>query len=408
MPGIEKIKELHLAENLEQLQSQSKIPCNDPAKLVKITKKLFDSATEAQTNGDQEKAYLQFFKYVEVAKIIKRSREYKKDKIYYDSMVTNSSVSDAITHLEQLSDSLKIRYDEKQAKKQQKIEKIPVRNTPSPKNNGISNGVINHQIEPMKLYSIIQEKSTTFLLLDARPSFDYKTCHIKHTNSINVPEEFLSKGVVVKKIEKCLHVEDRGQWNRRTNTDMLILFDWQSEDFQENTPLVHLKDSLYHWDVAMGTNYKSIAYILKGGFENFALSYPTLVTNPQKSRPPTATKSNKASAIDIENVEYPDLDAAFIASPSPHASPAVTSGAITVSNPQMEVVNSPKRPKIPDRKTKPSDSDLRSKPSNNESDLRSSTASSIGGFNQVLFVKHISAKSDIKMVEIGQNRSKYG
>ena len=55
------------------------------------------------------------------------------------------------------------------------------------------------------------------------------------------------------------------------------------------------------------------------------------VINPwSKSRPTTASKKS----IDIEAVEYPDLDAAFIA--TPQASPAVASGAITVSNTEME------------------------------------------------------------------------
>ena len=39
------------------------------------------------------------------------------------------------------------------------------------------------------------------------------------------------------------------------------------------------------------------------------------MTNPQKSRPPTA-KSSVNSAIDIDNVEYPDLDSAFIVTPT--------------------------------------------------------------------------------------------
>ena len=104
--------------------------------------------------------------------------------------------------------------------------------------------------------------------------------------------------------------------------------DWQSEDFIENTPLFHLKQAMFHWDTAVGTNYKSKAFILKGGFDHLAMSYPTIVTNPQKSRPPTANVAKK-EAINIDTLEYPDLDQGFIATPSPYASPAaVTSGTI--------------------------------------------------------------------------------
>ena len=89
----------------------------------------------------------------------------------------------------------------------------------------------------MRLYSIFTEKATTFLLLDARPSADYKASHIKHPSSINVPGEALSKGITVKSIERQLHIEYRGQWGRRTGSDMLILYDWSSDEFVPNTPL---------------------------------------------------------------------------------------------------------------------------------------------------------------------------
>ena len=110
-----------------------------------------------------------------------------------------------------------------------------------------------------------------------------------------------------------------------------------------------LNKAMFHFDKFSGTKYQSPAYILKGGFDYFALSYPFLVTNPQKSRPPTAyTKKNSISDINLDSLEYPDLNAAFIKSPDV-SSEAVTSGAITMSDKGMEAVNSPTRlmPKIP-------------------------------------------------------------
>ena len=85
--------------------------------------------------------------------------------------------------------------------------------------------------------------------------------------------------------------------------------------------------------ILTGTSYKSPAYILKGGFDHFALSYPMWVTDPQKSRPPTAnTRASNVSDINIENLEYPDLNKGFIKTPEDSPAAAVTSGAITMSN----------------------------------------------------------------------------
>ena len=73
-------------------------------------------------------------------------------------------------------------------------------------------------------------------------------------------------------------------------------------------------------------------------------------------------KSAHTKGLEIRksNIELSDISIFFlIASPSP----ALASGAITVSDPLMDAVNSPSRPKIPDRKTKPTASlDLPSVP----------------------------------------------
>ena len=116
MPGINPTKELYMAKSIEELQKQCSVPNADPSKLVKVSQKLLSSANENEVGGDQEKAYVLFFKFIELAKTIRKSREYKKDKVYYDSMVSLQNVKDALEHLESLSIVLKQRYQEKEAK----------------------------------------------------------------------------------------------------------------------------------------------------------------------------------------------------------------------------------------------------------------------------------------------------
>ena len=119
------LKPLYLAKNIEHLQrlipgctSILPLPCQKPMLFVQVSQKLLAEAKESETIGDQEKAYIYFFKYCEVAKTIRRTPEYKKDKLYYDCMVSPKIVKDALDDLDKLTNILTERYNEKDMKLQ--------------------------------------------------------------------------------------------------------------------------------------------------------------------------------------------------------------------------------------------------------------------------------------------------
>ena len=113
----------------------------------------------------------------------------------------------------------------------------------------IQNGIINDKkeepkdylISHQKLYSIINQKSTTFFILDTRSSAvrfnllsiffsqilsliqDYQNSQINLANSLNVPEGFLVPGTTAATVRKNLKVESRSQWDRRKNMVILSL-----------------------------------------------------------------------------------------------------------------------------------------------------------------------------------------
>ena len=181
-------------------------------------------------------------------------------------------------------------------------------------------------IEPKKLYDLMSERATTFLVLDVRPASDYKACKIDiHAMSINIPEDIIEPGCTCKHIERKIHIEYRSTWNTRATRDMLILMDWTSNDISESFALSGLKDAIQKWDDP-SVKYKceKKLHLLKGGLENFVLHYPTLVVNPDKARNPPARYvegKNKGKSKGLEElastIAYPELDAAFIATPSP-------------------------------------------------------------------------------------------
>ena len=112
MPGISPIKSLYLAKSIEELQKLGLVQSQKPDLLVKVFQKILSDAKECE-NGDQEKSYVLFFKYCEFARAMRRSPEYKRDKLYYDSMVSSKNVKDALDHLHSLTLVLEERYDEK-------------------------------------------------------------------------------------------------------------------------------------------------------------------------------------------------------------------------------------------------------------------------------------------------------
>ena len=180
--------------------------------------------------GDEEKAYVFFYKYIECVQKINKNPEFKKDAKYFTSMYNiQKNSKKAIVTLEALATSLEKRYDEKNEEKIAKLDldlksseskdsKLDINsNIDTPMKNGIAKDepkayLISHQ----KLYSLINQKSTTFFILDTRPAADYHNSSMTIPNSLSVPEMSLRPGTTASSIGKNLKVEFRSQWDRRT------------------------------------------------------------------------------------------------------------------------------------------------------------------------------------------------
>ena len=166
MPGISPTKGLYLAKSIAELQKQGSVPSQKPDLLVKVSQKLLTNANECEINGDQEKAYVLFFKYCELAKTIRRSLEYKKDKLYYDSMVSSKSVKEALDHLDSLTILLNERYEEKEKKEALKTLKNNLKaKSPSPMHFLNNGAVINEGVLFLSQYLTLDDIPLLILLL---------------------------------------------------------------------------------------------------------------------------------------------------------------------------------------------------------------------------------------------------
>ena len=355
------LKPLHLAASVGELQSNGKVGDVSKIKIKQLCEssdKVWKKANENKDLGDEEEAYVLFFKYIELIQKIRSHAEYKKDEKYYSSMYNFvKNYKKSILTLESLNESLEKRYSERlkeekkgalraideelKSAKQAKSGKLDINynsdhfsSTPisHPQKNGLPKEVEepkDYIITHKKLHSIIEQKSTSFFILDTRSQEDYENSHMTLAQSINIPEHVLKPGTTAATIGKSLKIQDRCQWDRRTNMDRLIISDWVSEDFLPGTPVSVLRDALTRWDV--GSTHKSPPFLLTGGFQKFLYAYPHMVTNP-KARAPDRSVTNTLTPTTL-NVNYPDLNSGFLVtpSPSPQSVAAISSGAIKIS-----------------------------------------------------------------------------
>ena len=122
MPEQQKTK-LYLANDLEELRNSIQLPPNSkPNQLVKITSKVYSNALDSYKEGNEEKAYSLYYKYFLAFKFIRNSKDYQKDKMYYDSMMSNKDVKTCMQMLEELTESLEKRYDQKNHEEKLKKE----------------------------------------------------------------------------------------------------------------------------------------------------------------------------------------------------------------------------------------------------------------------------------------------
>jgi len=315
--------------------------------LCESGQKVFTKANSHKKCGEEEQAYILFWKFVQLCKCIITKQEFKKDEKYFEGMYKiKKNMSEAIVALEALTESLEAKYkklEEKEAnskekKKEEAKERLIKENGTENKEN-LPLKPDEHKITVKELDTLFKQKSSSFFLLDTRPAQDYQRSQIKCPNSINIPEEILSRGGTATSIGRSIHISERSQWERRFTVDKLVLLDWDSKDFGSSPALNALKNALTTYDP--DKNYRSPPILLEGGFERFRAAYPHQVTDPKYKLPHTSrVAERRIEPVNLNNIVYPqDLDKGFLVTPSPSPKnlAALSSGAISVSRLQPRI-----------------------------------------------------------------------
>ncbi|KAK7479103.1 hypothetical protein BaRGS_00029621 [Batillaria attramentaria] len=306
MPSGEKKRQLYLAKNMAELQKMSEVKqlTTNARILVKSADKMFHEAEKCFKAEDEERAFVMYMKYFNVVK-----------QQYYDNLIGQKNQVRAIENAEKLADSLKERYDFREAEAvAKKFASLDTPGTKSEKTDEPEADVKKDEktdgksLSPMALCELLRDSNAQVILMDTRPYSDFKESHISHSACISVPQEAVPPGTTVKHIESQLPEESHDLWKQRGNVDHIVLIDWSSrlESVTIGTTLCTLKDALFKYDATV--IIKSEPLVLEGGYEQWLLFYPTMTTNALVAPRPSPASASTASSIASLDFDYPDFD----------------------------------------------------------------------------------------------------
>ncbi|XP_021379459.1 ubiquitin carboxyl-terminal hydrolase 8-like isoform X1 [Mizuhopecten yessoensis] len=335
MPG-RTVKDVYMATSMTDLNklvdiSKQKLG-NNPRLLIKTSDTMLKGAEECDLMGDEEKAYVLFMRFFNIITAVKKMPEYRKQKDFYDKLIGQKNVLKCMDKAEDLSKSLKNRYDYCEA--QEIAKKLSTLDSSSPEEKKVdktseieadknSDGgektktqskestpdpvsapppQPEGQITPVQLFSLLKESDEQMAIMDVRPAAEFEESHIQHRTCINVPAEIVSPGTTVTVIEKTLPEDSRSLWQQRGHLDHIVLVDWSStlDKVTIGTTLRTLKDALFKYDSTV--IIRSEPVVLEGGYDQWLYHYPQLTTNPHIKHSSVSTITS-APSLDFD---YPD------------------------------------------------------------------------------------------------------
>uniref|UniRef100_A0AAZ3RQH1 Ubiquitin carboxyl-terminal hydrolase n=1 Tax=Oncorhynchus tshawytscha TaxID=74940 RepID=A0AAZ3RQH1_ONCTS len=368
MPAVSRgAKDLYLSTNLGDLNKKAEVKPDkiNTRSYVQSACKIFKAAEECRLDGDEEKAYVLYMKYLTVYDLIKKRPDFKQQQEFFLSVLGPTSFKKAIEEAEKLSESLKLRYEEVEVRKKleekERQEEKKRREDKTEKDGGRASPKAGKEIKKVAavsaggitaegLFKMMRDQAITVIVMDARCLRDFQDSQIQVPTQtvISVPEEAINPGITVNQIEANLPDASRETWKRRGFVDYIILLDWFSSvtDLKLGSTLQSLKDALYKWDST--TILRSEPMVLEGGYESWLLFYPMYTSNA-KVRPP---RTHSYSTLPQLNFSYPSLEEPKPPTPPPPEpdpepqAPPASLGSVQVNGGPLEDLT-PSHPQTP-------------------------------------------------------------
>lgn len=312
------VKKLHVAKCMKDLESQAEITPTIKNKstnlLVSSADKVFRRAQEKYLDKDEETAYVQYVRFIELVLLLKKRNDFSKIESH-KQLLENANI--AISKAENLKESLMKRYSilEKTVSKENEKNKISAVPKSVPQViESVPNVLPGKLKDEEKLsisssqlhYLLTTGQSSIIIIMDTRSADDFSESHIRYSRCISVPQELLNPGLTAAKLESDLPKESLAQWYRRKEADYIILVDWESEnEATQNIHLNSLKTAMSKWD--QSCVLKKPPMVLKGGYKDWMRKYPMCTTQVLNF---DLMNDLKISSVvtDLSGIEYPNLD----------------------------------------------------------------------------------------------------
>ena len=332
--------------------------------------KLYDEGNRCLKVGEEEKAYLLLMRFFDGVLKIRSSQLYKNDKKYVDSMISPTAFLKTLETLENLKESIKKRYEEKEksTKTDTKtpnttaIEQANLKPVEKPEEPAKSDSIDKKYLNSKELFDLLKQKTNKkYLIIDTRSRNDYDFSHMnlnlvlndenkKQISYINIPNDLI-ENVVWNLNESLKKYDKKNEFNSdqtvsqafesRADYDHLIIFDKDStyNNLKSESKLAILKRAIYEYDPK---KLKNEPIILDGGWSGWITFYPSLTTstkganlnNLANSQSDNETSQNSIKKIlDFDYPELMSLKKPIVPTPTPTPPPV---------KPVQEAKNEPK------------------------------------------------------------------
>ncbi|CAF0780734.1 unnamed protein product [Rotaria sordida] len=327
--------ELYLANNLEELNKRAddnpfiqKAKLSNCAQITHVIETTWAEAKKAESSYDEERAYILYMRLFTCFTALKQAKDIANNQSSVQYYQKGALIW--LEKADQLSASLKARYD---AKNEAKLEEERKKQAVIEEENSLKKSIV-----PKLLYKYLNERKKNILLIDMRSKVDYDRSHMKTSACIHIPIDLMNgKGWTSWGVESALTDQNAlTKFKQRANFDYIILFD---EDTYENNLkaghcLMGLKQAIFSFDRDIKLKHEPL--ILDGGYEDWMIYYPG------ESTAPLISKKNIGELRSFE-VSYPD---------DVYISQEVPSDAATAAQPEAAIIPPAIVPQI-DRTRKP-------------------------------------------------------
>jgi ubiquitin carboxyl-terminal hydrolase 8 len=321
------VKPLYIAKSLKELKEKadSTSKLHNGQNFKDGIAKLTSAARDAKLTGDQERAFILYIRAANM--IIDEKKKKNADKNYIELMF-GKTLLECVKTSEEMEASLKDRY---QLKHHSSMNgDVPDMKSSTPKQekeavlkteqvNGFKEEKMEYTIEAKDVYEYLKnlgdkkEPSSRCLIIDIRDSQDFVQskmtklpCREDRIHYINIPQAFLRNINSGSELEKTLQIDSRTFIKNRKSCDKIIIMDYDSANLETTTNRCLTKIHKLLFDLSRPDEKpEKPPLVLKGGFEEWIVTYGTCVTD--RNYNPIGNSSKTSS--EIIRVPSPDINA---------------------------------------------------------------------------------------------------